>query len=70
MEKLCGKNDTRAASYPTVQADEEQQFEQQTENLIVLRRHIDQEIAQQTERYQVNPEQPSLDYAQRSARCD
>jgi len=36
----------------------------ETENLVALRHHIDQEIAQQTERYQANPEQPSIDYAQ------
>ena len=31
---------------------------------MALRNHIDQEIAQQTERYQPNPEQPSIDFAQ------
>jgi hypothetical protein len=29
-----------------------------------LRQHIDLEITQQTDRYQANPEQPSIDYAQ------
>lgn len=65
LEKaLAEKRAAEAAYAAQLQADEEQQFEQQTESLIVLRRHIDQEIAQQTERYQVNPEQPSVDYAQ------
>ena len=65
LEKaLAEKRAAEAAYAAQLQADEEQQFEQQTESLIVLRRHLDQEIAQQTERYQPNPEQPSIDYAQ------
>ena len=65
LEKaLAEKRAAEAAYAAQLQADEEQQFEQQTESLIVLRRHLDQEIAQQTARYQVNPEQPSVDYAQ------
>ncbi|MCH7311269.1 hypothetical protein [Acinetobacter sp. ANC 4805] len=65
LEKaLEEKRATEAAYAAQLQADELNQFEQQTENLVALRHHIDQEIAQQTERYQANPEQPSIDYAQ------
>ena len=65
LEKaLAEKRAAEAAYAAQLQADEEQQFEQQTENLVALRQHIDQEIAQHTERYQANPEQPSIDYAQ------
>jgi len=65
LEKaLAEKRAAQAAYAAQLQADELNQFEQQTENLVALRQHIDQEIAQQTERYQQNPEQPSIDYAQ------
>jgi hypothetical protein len=65
LEKaLAEKRAAQAAYAAQLQADELNQFEQQTENLVALRQHIDQEIAQQTERYQPNPEQPSIDYAQ------
>jgi hypothetical protein len=65
LEKaLEEKRATEAAYAAQLQADELNQFEQQTEDLVALRHHIDQEIAQQTERYQANPEQPSIDYAQ------
>ena len=65
LEKaLAEKRAAQAAYAAQLQADELNQFEQQTENLVALRQHIDQEIAQQTERYQANPEQPSIDYAQ------
>ncbi|ENX31897.1 hypothetical protein F889_03787 [Acinetobacter colistiniresistens] len=64
LEKaLAEKRAAEAAYAAQLQADEARQFEQQTENLVALRGHIDQEIAQQTERYQTNPEQPSVDYA-------
>ena len=65
LEKALEEKRTAEAAYAAqLQADELNQFEQQTENLVALRHHIDQEIAQQTERYQANPEQPSIDYAQ------
>jgi hypothetical protein len=65
LEKaLAEKRAAQAAYAAQLQADELNQFEQQTENLVALRQHIDQEIAQHTERYQANPEQPSIDYAQ------
>ena len=65
LEKaLAEKRAAEAAYAAQLHADEIQQFEQQTKNLLALRQHIDQEIAQQTERYQQNPEQPSIDYAQ------
>ncbi|RLZ07063.1 hypothetical protein EAH57_14105 [Acinetobacter sp. 2JN-4] len=64
LEKaLAEKRAAEAAYAAQLQADEAQQFAQQTENLVALRNHIDQEIAQQTERYQSNPELPSIDYA-------
>ncbi|MCH7308836.1 hypothetical protein MMO38_11960 [Acinetobacter sp. NIPH 1852] len=64
LEKaLAEKRAAEAAYAAQLQADEAHQFAQQTENLVALRSHIDQEIAQQTERYQSNPEQPSIDYA-------
>ncbi|MCU4338842.1 cell division protein BlhA [Acinetobacter dispersus] len=65
LEKaLEEKREAEAAYAAQLHADEARQFEQQTENLLALRGHIDQEIAQQTERYQSNPEQPSIDYSQ------
>ncbi|ENW78935.1 hypothetical protein F909_03252 [Acinetobacter sp. ANC 3929] len=65
LEKALEEKRAAEAAYAAqLQADEARQFEQQTENLLALRGHIDQEIAQQTERYQTNPEQPSIDYAQ------
>ncbi|MCH7316115.1 hypothetical protein [Acinetobacter sp. ANC 3882] len=65
LEKALEEKRAAEAAYAAqLQADEARQFEQQTENLLALRGHIDQEIAQQTERYQSNPEQPSIDYAQ------
>ena len=65
LEKALEEKRTAEAAYAAqLQADELNQFEQQTENLVALRHHIDQEMAQQTERYQANPEQPSIDYAQ------
>ncbi|MFM6957011.1 MAG: hypothetical protein ACKOXD_00185 [Acinetobacter sp.] len=65
LEKALEEKRAAEAAYAAqLQADELNQFEQQTENLVALRHHIDQEIAQQTERYQANPEQPSIDYAQ------
>ncbi|ENW96913.1 hypothetical protein [Acinetobacter sp. NIPH 298] len=64
LEKaLAEKRAAEAAYAAQLQADEAQQFAQQTENLVALRSHIDQEIAQQTERYQSNSEQPNIDYA-------
>jgi len=64
LEKALEEKRAAEAAYAAqLQADEARQFEQQTENLLALRGHIDQEIAQQTERYQTNPEQPSIDYA-------
>ncbi|WP_096911336.1 cell division protein BlhA [Acinetobacter colistiniresistens] len=62
-QALAEKRAADAAYAAQLQADEARQFAQQTENLVALRGHIDQEIAQQTERYQTNPEQPSVDYA-------
>ncbi|MCH7396234.1 hypothetical protein MMP66_18455 [Acinetobacter dispersus] len=68
LEKALEEKRAAEAAYAAqLQADEARQFEQQTENLLALRGHIDQEIAQQTERYQSNPEQPSIDYSQ--AQC-
>jgi len=65
LEKaLAEKRAAEAAYAAQLQADEARQFQQQTENLLALREHIDQEIVAQTERYQSNPEQPSVDYAQ------
>lgn len=65
LEKALAEKRAADAAYAAeLLADEAHQFEQQTENLVALRSHIEQEIAEQTERYQVNPEQPSIDYAQ------
>ncbi len=61
---LAEKRAADAAYAAQLHADEVRQFEQQTENLLALRQHIDLEITQQTDRYQINPEQPSIDYAQ------
>ncbi|USA52885.1 hypothetical protein NDN13_15740 [Acinetobacter sp. C32I] len=64
LEKALEEKRAAEAAYAAqLQADEARQFQQQTENLLALRGHIDQEIAQQTERYQTNPEQPSVDYS-------
>ena len=65
LEKALEEKRAAEAAYAAqLHVDEAKQFEQQTENLVALRNHIDQEIAQQTERYQPNPEQPSIDFAQ------
>lgn len=65
LEKALEEKRAAEAAYAAqLHADEAKQFEQQTEKLVALRNHIDQEIAQQTERYQPNPEQPSIDFAQ------
>lgn len=65
LEKALAEKRAADAAYAAeLLADEAHKFEQQTENLVALRSHIEQEIAEQTERYQVNPEQPSIDYAQ------
>ena len=65
LEKALEEKRAAEAAYAAqLQADEARQFEQQTENLLALRGHIDQEIAQQTERYQSNPEHPNIDYSQ------
>ncbi|MEN5173534.1 hypothetical protein ABE427_12495 [Acinetobacter higginsii] len=64
LEKALEEKRAAEAAYAAqLHADEARQFEQQTESLLALRGHIDQEIAQQTERYQSNPEQPSIDYS-------
>lgn len=63
-QALADKRSAQAAYAAQLQADEIQQFQQQTENLLALRQHIDQEISSQTERYQPNPELPSIDFAQ------
>ncbi|MCJ0830239.1 hypothetical protein MN869_17610 [Acinetobacter sp. NIPH1876] len=65
LEKALEEKRAAEAAYAAqLQADEARQFEQQTESLLALRGHIDQEIAQQTERYQSNPEHPNIDYSQ------
>lgn len=63
-QALAEKRAAEMAYAAQLQADEVHRFEQQTENLLALRHHIDQEIAQHIERYQQNPERPSIDYAQ------
>ena len=60
LEKaLAEKRHAEAAYAAQLQADEIQQFEQQTQNLMALREHIHQEIEKQTARYQPNPEPSS-----------
>ena len=61
---LAEKRAADAAYAAQLHADEVRQFEQQTENLLALRQHIDLEITQQTDRYQANSEHPSINYAQ------
>jgi hypothetical protein len=48
---------------PRIQADEVVNSVNKRK-ICSLTQSFDQEIAEQTERYQVNPEQPSIDYAQ------
>lgn len=64
LEKsLAEKRAAQAAYAAELQADETQQFEQQTLHLVELAQQIDQEIGQYTQRYQLNPEQPQVDYS-------
>ena len=62
-QSLAEKRAAEAAYAAELQADEARQFSEQTEALQALRSHLDQEIAEQTSRYQQNPETPAIDYA-------
>ncbi|TDM61305.1 hypothetical protein C5B72_16200 [Acinetobacter sp. KU 011TH] len=64
LEKaLADKRASEAAYAAALQADEIRQFNEQTETLQTLRSHLEQEVAEQTARYQKNPETPAVNYS-------
>ncbi|WP_336170009.1 cell division protein BlhA [Acinetobacter sp. 161(2023)] len=64
LEKaLADKRASEAAYAAELQADEIRKFNEQTEILHTLRNHLEQEVAEQTARYQKNPETPVVNYS-------
>ncbi|USP40297.1 hypothetical protein [Acinetobacter sp. XS-4] len=64
LEKaLADKRASEAAYAAELQADEIRKFNEQTETLHTLRGHLEQEVAEQTARYQKNPETPTVNYS-------
>lgn len=64
LEKsLADKRASEAAYAAELQADEVRKFNEQTETLHTLRSHLEQEVADQTARYQKNPETPVVNYS-------
>lgn len=64
LEKaLADKRASEAAYAAALQADEIRKFNEQTETLQTLRSHLEQEVAEQTARYQKNPETPTVNYS-------
>lgn len=64
LEKaLADKRASEAAYAAELQADEIRKFNEQTETLQTLRSHLEQEVAEQTARYQKNPETPAVNYS-------
>ncbi|MFA2979137.1 hypothetical protein KWD94_15080 [Acinetobacter pittii] len=64
LEKaLADKRASEAAYAAELQADEIRKFNEQTETLQTLRSHLEQEVAEQTARYQKNPDTPSVNYS-------
>lgn len=64
LEKaLADKRASEAAYAAELQADEIRKFNEQTETLQKLRSHLEQEVAEQTARYQKNPETPTVNYS-------
>lgn len=64
LEKsLADKRASEAAYAAELQADEIRKFNEQTETLHTLRSHLEQEVAEQTARYQKNPETPVVNYS-------
>ncbi|MCU4330572.1 hypothetical protein KTG55_12255 [Acinetobacter pittii] len=64
LEKaLADKRASEAAYAAELQADEIRKFNEQTETLQTLRSHLEQEVAEQTARYQKNPEIPAVNYS-------
>ncbi|MBJ9937853.1 cell division protein BlhA [Acinetobacter pittii] len=64
LEKaLADKRASEAAYAAALQADEIRKFNEQTETLQALRSNLEQEVAEQTARYQKNPETPAVNYS-------
>lgn len=64
LEKsLADKRAKQQAYNLQLQQDELQQFYAQTQSLNALRQVIDDEIAQQSQRYSKNPEYPAIDFS-------
>ena len=64
LEKALADKRAKEAAYAAeLQADEVRKFSEQTEALQALRSHLEQEVAEQTARYQKNPETPAIDYS-------
>ena len=60
-QSLTEKREQQAQYAASLQADEAEKFEHQTQELMNLRRHLQQEVEQQTARYHKNPDQVSMD---------
>ncbi|AZC10609.1 hypothetical protein DKE47_019350 [Acinetobacter nosocomialis] len=64
LEKsLADKRAMEAAYAAELQADEVRKFSEQTQALQAFRSHLEQEVAEQTARYQKNPETPAVNYS-------
>ncbi|NUG49620.1 cell division protein BlhA, partial [Acinetobacter lactucae] len=64
LEKsLADKRALEAAYAAELQADEIRQFSEQTEALQTIRSQLEQEVTEQTARYQKNPETPGVNYS-------
>ncbi|KHO14682.1 hypothetical protein NT90_14630 [Acinetobacter baumannii] len=64
LEKsLADKRAVEAAYAAELQADEVRKFDEQTQALQAFCSHLEQEVAEQTARYQKNPETPAVDYS-------
>ncbi|WP_087090443.1 hypothetical protein [Acinetobacter pittii] len=64
LEKaLADKRALEAAYAAELQADEVRQFSEQTEALQAIRSQLEQEVTEQTARYQKNPETPAVNYS-------
>lgn len=62
-QSLAEKREEQAQYAASLQADEAHKFQQQTHELMALRRHIQQETETQTARYHQNPDQVAIDYS-------
>lgn len=62
-QALTEKREQEASFAAALHADEVEKFKHQTQELVVLRNNLQQEVEQQTARYHQNPNQVIADYA-------